>query len=117
MTPPRASGCSSTRADLTALVFVKLQFRRGCLLVSQHQPIDPAPALPTAQPTSDVLEQHVPAELSGQRLMVERDAPPAGGTERPEGERSVISERAEDDGARLGQGSRPRLSDSDPAER
>jgi hypothetical protein len=73
--------------------------RHSRLLVPQHQPVCRSPAPLTLQPAPDVLEQHVPPEPSGQRLMVQRDAPPAGGTERPEGERAVISEGAEDDGA------------------
>ncbi len=78
-----------------------MSVRHGLLLVSQHQPVGPSPAPLTLQPAPDVIEQHIPPEPSGQRLMVQRDAPPAGGTEGAEGERSVISEGAEDDWARL----------------
>ncbi len=75
------------------------QSRDRRLFVPQHQPVG-RPAAPLAlQPAPDVLEQRIPPEPSGQRLMVQRDAPPAGGTERPEGERAVFSEGAENEGA------------------
>ena len=56
-------------------------------------------ALLAPEPPPDVLEQHVLPPPIGQRLVVELDAAIARLTERPEGERLVLSEGAEDDRA------------------
>ena len=70
-------------------------WRHRRLMIVQHQPICPAPALPAPQPAPDVTERHVPAVPVCQLILVEYDTPVARLTERAEGERLVIGQGAE----------------------
>ncbi len=71
--------------------------RHSRLLIPHKQPLRPAPALLAREPPPDVLAQDVTSVRVRQRLVVQRDAPVARLTERPESERLVISQGAEDD--------------------
>ena len=67
--------------------------RHSRLLMSDRQPLRPAPALLAREPSPDLLEQHVLAVPLRQRRLVQEDAPVAVPAEGRQGEGVVVWSR------------------------
>ncbi len=87
--------------------------RHSRLLMSDRQPLRPAPTLPAREPPPDFLKQHVLAVPIRQRRLVQDDAPVAVPAEGRQGEGVVVSQGAEDEAS----GHDPSLSVSSDAGR